>query len=186
MGQYPDDPTALTFVEYDSLDRDTVESFLRDLGADNGTINIAGRHVRHANVRQVMARVTEYARSNPRVVLGALSALVAGGAVAAGAAVKKSSSSKRTAAKKSSSSSRKRSTKSSKSSKSSRSAKSSRSSKAAKRTLIEPHAGDKRYIRRDARGRIKESVDVGRSLSADRRSKSKTKSKPGQGDKGDR
>lgn len=182
MGQ-PDDPTALTFVEYDSLDRDTVESFLRDLGADNGTINIAGRHVRHANVREVMARVTEYARSNPRVVLGALSALVAGGAVAAGAAVKKSSSSKRSAAKKSSSSSRKRSTKSSKSTKS---AKSSRSSKASKRTLIEPHAGDKRYIRRDARGRIKESVDVGRSLSADRRSKSKTKSKPGQGDKGDR
>jgi len=45
---------------------------------------------------------------------------------------------------------------------------------------------DARYIRRDALGRIKESVDVGRSLRADRARKSKTKAKPGQGDKGDR
>jgi hypothetical protein len=57
---------------------------------------------------------------------------------------------------------------------------------AAKRTLIEPHKGDKRYIRRDAKGRIKESDDVGRSLAADRRVKAKTVSKAGQGDKGDR
>jgi hypothetical protein len=55
-----------------------------------------------------------------------------------------------------------------------------------KRTLIEPNPGDKRYVRRDAKGRIKESVDVGRSLAADRRQSSKTRSKPGQGDKGDR
>jgi hypothetical protein len=55
-----------------------------------------------------------------------------------------------------------------------------------KRTLIEPHPGDKRYIRRDAQGRIKESDDVGRSLAADRRTKAKTASKSGQGDKGDR
>lgn len=55
-----------------------------------------------------------------------------------------------------------------------------------KRTLIEPHPGDKRYIRRDAKGRIKESDDVGRSLAADRRTKAKTASKSGQGDKGDR
>jgi hypothetical protein len=34
---------------------------------------------------------------------------------------------------------------------------------ARKRELIEPK-GDKRYIRRDERGRIKESDDVGRSL----------------------
>ncbi len=57
--------------------------------------------------------------------------------------------------------------------------------KAAKRELIAPR-GDKRYIRRDDKGRIKESDDVGRSLSQDRRQHAKTKSKPGQGDKGDR
>ena len=56
---------------------------------------------------------------------------------------------------------------------------------AAKRTTIAPR-GDKRYIRRDAKGRIKESDDVGRSLSADRRSKARTTAKPGMGDRGDR
>jgi hypothetical protein len=35
---------------------------------------------------------------------------------------------------------------------------------ARRRELIEPHKGDKRYIRRDERGRIKESDDVGRLL----------------------
>ncbi|WP_438753639.1 hypothetical protein [Pararhizobium sp. O133] len=44
---------------------------------------------------------------------------------------------------------------------------------------------DKRYVRRDEQGRFKESVDVGKSLSADRRTKAKTKAKPGEGDKGD-
>lgn len=57
---------------------------------------------------------------------------------------------------------------------------------AAKRELIEPHSNDKRYIRRDERGRIDESVDVGRSLAQDVRTHSKTVAKPGQGDKGDR
>jgi hypothetical protein len=57
---------------------------------------------------------------------------------------------------------------------------------ARKRELIEPHKGDKRYIRRDDQGRIKESDDVGRSLAQDRRTKAKTVAKPGQGDKGDR
>jgi hypothetical protein len=57
--------------------------------------------------------------------------------------------------------------------------------KASKRELIAPR-GDKRFIRRDDQGRIKESDDVGRSLSQDRRRKSKTAAKPGQGDKGDR
>ena len=57
---------------------------------------------------------------------------------------------------------------------------------AKKRTLIEPHPGDKRYIRRDDRGRITESDDVSRSLSQDIRRSAKTVSKPGQGDKGDR
>jgi hypothetical protein len=56
---------------------------------------------------------------------------------------------------------------------------------AAKRELIAPR-GDKRYIRRDERGRIKESDDVGRSLSQDRRRKAKTRAKAGQGDRGDR
>ena len=56
---------------------------------------------------------------------------------------------------------------------------------AAKRELIEPN-GDKRYIRRDEKGRIKESVDVGRSLSQDAKRKAKTTIKSGQGDKGDR
>lgn len=56
---------------------------------------------------------------------------------------------------------------------------------AAKRTTIAPR-GDKRYIRRDAKGRIKESDDVGRSLSADRRRKAMTKAKSGMGDRGDR
>jgi hypothetical protein len=57
---------------------------------------------------------------------------------------------------------------------------------AAKRELIEPTPGDKRYVRRDAEGRFNEVVDVGRSLSADRKRKSKTVAKPGQGDRGDR
>ncbi|MEA2161905.1 MAG: hypothetical protein QOK37_32 [Thermoanaerobaculia bacterium] len=57
---------------------------------------------------------------------------------------------------------------------------------AKKRELIEPHPGDKRYIRRDDQGRIKESDDVSRSLSQDQRKKASTVSKPGQGDKGDR
>jgi len=54
----------------------------------------------------------------------------------------------------------------------------------AKRELIAPR-GDKRYIRRDEMGRIKESDDVGRSLAQDVRKAAKTVAKPGQGDKGD-
>jgi hypothetical protein len=57
--------------------------------------------------------------------------------------------------------------------------------RAAKRKLIAPR-GDKRYVRRDAAGRIKESDDVGRSLSQDRRRKAKKAAKSGQGDRGDR
>ena len=55
-----------------------------------------------------------------------------------------------------------------------------------KRELIEPHKGDKRFVRRDEKGHFQESDDVGRSLAADRRQHAKTVSKPGQGDKGDR
>jgi hypothetical protein len=58
-------------------------------------------------------------------------------------------------------------------------------SKTTKRTLIEPHKGDKRYVRRNKEGEFKKVVDVGRSLAADRRSKAKTKVKKGQGDRGD-
>jgi hypothetical protein len=54
-----------------------------------------------------------------------------------------------------------------------------------KRELINT-GNDKRYVRRNAQGQFKESDDVGRSLSADRRRKAKTKVKPGYGDRGDR
>jgi hypothetical protein len=57
--------------------------------------------------------------------------------------------------------------------------------RAAKRELISPR-GDKRFIRRDAAGRIKESDDVSRSLSQDRRKKAMKAAKSGQGDRGDR
>ena len=57
---------------------------------------------------------------------------------------------------------------------------------ATRRELIEPRAGDKRYVRRNQSGRFKESDEVGRSLAQDGQRKAKTKSKPGQGDKGDR
>jgi hypothetical protein len=60
-----------------------------------------------------------------------------------------------------------------------------KTSKTSKRTLIEPHKGDKRYVRRNKKGQFKTEVDVGRSLAADRRSKAKTKVKKGQGDRGD-
>ncbi|MBN8422768.1 MAG: hypothetical protein J0L73_27915 [Verrucomicrobia bacterium] len=54
-----------------------------------------------------------------------------------------------------------------------------------KRELIEPHPGDKRYVRRDAQGQFKEVDDVGKSLSQDRRQHSKHDAGKGQGDKGD-
>ena len=56
---------------------------------------------------------------------------------------------------------------------------------ARKREFIDT-GSDKRYVRRDEKGRFDEVVDVGRSLSQDKRIKAKTTSKPGQGDKGDR
>jgi hypothetical protein len=54
------------------------------------------------------------------------------------------------------------------------------------REMIEPHKGDKRYVRRDRQGEFKKEVDVGRSLAADRRSKAKTIAKKGDRDRGDR
>jgi hypothetical protein len=54
-----------------------------------------------------------------------------------------------------------------------------------KRELIAPK-GDKRFVRRDERGRFEESDDAGRSLALDVRQHAKTKAKSGQGDRGDR
>lgn len=45
---------------------------------------------------------------------------------------------------------------------------------------------DKRFVRRDEEGRFKESDDVGRSLGQDPRQRAKTRSKKGEGDRGDR
>jgi hypothetical protein len=44
---------------------------------------------------------------------------------------------------------------------------------------------DKRFVRRDEKGQFKSVVDVGRSLSKDRKQEAKTKVPPGQGDRGD-
>jgi|GEM_PF-146563 len=57
---------------------------------------------------------------------------------------------------------------------------------ARKRELIEPHPGDKRYIRRDEEGRFTtDQVDVGRSLRQDVKQPAKQVVPAGQGDKGD-
>jgi hypothetical protein len=56
-----------------------------------------------------------------------------------------------------------------------------------KREMIEPNEGDKRYIRRSEQGEFTEDqVDVGKSLTRDRRQHAKTEVGPGQGDRGDR
>ena len=60
-----------------------------------------------------------------------------------------------------------------------------RASRSSKRELINT-GRDKRYVRRDTKGRFNESDDVGKSLAQDRRRHAKTVSKPGQGDRGDR
>lgn len=51
--------------------------------------------------------------------------------------------------------------------------------------LIE-NGNDKRYVRREEDGKFRESVDLSRSLSADKRQDLKKEAKPGQRDKGDR
>jgi hypothetical protein len=54
-----------------------------------------------------------------------------------------------------------------------------------KRELVDTNT-DKRFVRRDDAGQFtKDQVDVGRSLSTDRKQKAKTVTKPGQGDRGD-
>jgi hypothetical protein len=54
------------------------------------------------------------------------------------------------------------------------------------RSIVEPQAGDKRYVRRKEDGTFGKTVDVGDSLAADRRQSAKTKVGKGQGDRGDR
>ena len=53
-----------------------------------------------------------------------------------------------------------------------------------KRELIDTGT-DKRYVRRNEKGQFSEVVDVGKSLSQDRKRKAKTEVPSGQGDKGD-
>jgi hypothetical protein len=56
-----------------------------------------------------------------------------------------------------------------------------------KRELIEPHPGDKRYIRRDDTGQFtKDQVNVSRSLRDDIRQPAKHTVLEGQGNRGDR
>ncbi len=57
--------------------------------------------------------------------------------------------------------------------------------RSSKRELINTGT-DKRFVRRNESGQFTESDDVGRSLRSDRRTKAKTESKAGQGDRGDR
>ena len=53
-----------------------------------------------------------------------------------------------------------------------------------KRELIDT-GRNKNFVRRDEKGRFDEEVDVGRSLTADRRQHSKKTVPTGQGDRGD-
>src|SRR5688500_4095254 len=65
-----------------------------------------------------------------------------------------------------------------------KSSKSAGKKSSGKRTLIAPK-GDKRYVKRDQKGRIKESDDQGKSLSRDLKQRSKNKVASGYGDQGD-
>jgi hypothetical protein len=56
---------------------------------------------------------------------------------------------------------------------------------AAKREHIDT-GRDQRFVRRDESGQFKESDDVGRSLTQDRKRKAKKSAASGQGDRGDR
>ena len=55
----------------------------------------------------------------------------------------------------------------------------------AKRTRIN-NGKSKQYVRRSKSGQFSEVESVGRSSAQDQKRKAKAKSKPGQGDKGDR
>ena len=58
------------------------------------------------------------------------------------------------------------------------------SDKPSKRELVDT-GRDKRFVRRDDQGRFDDVVDVGRSLTQDRKQHSKNTVPPGQGDRGD-
>ena len=64
------------------------------------------------------------------------------------------------------------------------SSRSSKSRSSGKRELIDTGT-DKRYVKRNAKGQFKESDDVGKSLSLDRKRSAKKTVKPGYGDQGD-
>jgi hypothetical protein len=55
---------------------------------------------------------------------------------------------------------------------------------ASKRELIDTGT-DKRFVRRDKKGQFEEEVDVGRSLTNDRKQRAKKTVPAGQGDRGD-
>jgi hypothetical protein len=57
---------------------------------------------------------------------------------------------------------------------------------AAKRELIDPKRGGTRFVRRAAVGTFKEVDAQGRSIAQDRNQAAKTRSRKGQGDRGDR
>jgi hypothetical protein len=57
--------------------------------------------------------------------------------------------------------------------------------KTSRREVIEPNKGDMRYVRRKSDGTFGKTVDVGKSLSADKRTTAKKKVPKGQGDRGD-
>jgi hypothetical protein len=161
------EPVPGSAVETDSS-RFRIETVLRKCGIDDSTLDTLRRRMDDVEVRELVKKFGRYARENPGVVLGALCALAVGGTAVVADRARRSRNEKKSSA-------------------STRNASTRRPKKASsKRTLIEPHKGDKRYVRRDAKGRIKESVDVGRSLAADRRHRSKSTAKSGQGDKGDR
>ena len=179
----PEEASMATIRAYDASQREQTNKLLRDLGADDVVIESVAYRIDDEEVQSVVSKLRSFAEANPRIVLGALSALIAGGAVVAGRAVVKKKKATRAKAAAAKSTAAKASTAKKSSSSGS---KSTRRRTSSKRTLIEPHPGDKRFIRRDAKGRIKESDDVGRSLAADQRRTSKTRTKSGQGDKGDR
>ena len=53
------------------------------------------------------------------------------------------------------------------------------------REVVTPHEGDRRYVRRDNEGHFGKTVDAGKSVASDRRTKAKTTVKKGDGDRGD-
>src|ERR1700686_4398590 len=161
------EPLPGSAIETDS-GRFRIETVLRKCGIDDDTLDSVRRRMGDVEGQELVKKFARYAKENPAVVLGALCALAVGGTVVAERAIRKSAARRdRSATVR-------------------RTAKASTKRASSKRTLIEPHKGDKRYVRRDAKGRLKESVDVGRSLAADRRRHSKSTAKSGQGDKGDR